>query len=650
MVSTSLTKWFNSHDPHHTLPIVSGLFRPSRWSAVDVVFAVAIMLIYRKLDRIESAGHVLSGLRALVRRMGDHGAPAGHDDAVELLIGFGEFESAAVDALHPRIDTVDSNTLALRRAGVLTGHVFYHSWRGGQEGRDGFGFRLNRLAEALDGLSAVAAALPGDLRIRAPEGYACYGLYPEVYLDAARDFHSRVRPERAVCIGLRSIGTGLASVVAAVLEELGCSVDSFTVRPRKDPFDRHLALSDRLEAQILSWHASHSHSCFLVIDEGPGLSGSSLCGAAQKLSELGVPDDRIVFFPSWESDGARFVSESARRRWGRHAKFVSSFEDVWIRSGRLGRRMDGALMDVSAGMWRRISYAESYDSGCGCDPDSPAESLYPAVHPQHERRKYLECSNPLKLVKFAGLGRYGRVKLARAEKLAEAGFCPAPVGFADGFLVTEWVRGRPLSVEDVEPALLDAMGRYLAFIANEFPASHRDGMSFDDTCEMIHRNVSLALGEEWAAKLVATSKLEEYGSVVDDARIVAVDGRMLPHEWLRTPRGYLKTDAVDHHADQFFPRCRDIAWDICGAGIEFALDRASFDHLVAVYAEHAMDPDLPRRLPFYSIAYLAYRLGYASFAAQDLAGTDDGGRFEVLAARYASRLKLEIAGFQNVER
>ncbi len=48
---------------------------------------------------------------------------------------------------------------------------------------------------------------------------------------------------------------------------------------------------------------------------------------------------------------------------------------------------------------------------------------------------------------------------------------------------------------------------------------------------------------------------------------------MLPHEWIRTASGFLKTDAVDHQDDLFFPGCQDIAWDIAGAIVEFGIPR-----------------------------------------------------------------------------
>jgi hypothetical protein len=48
------------------------------------------------------------------------------------------------------------------------------------------------------------------------------------------------------------------------------------------------------------------------------------------------------------------------------------------------------------------------------------------------------------------------------------------------------------------------------------------------------------------------------------------------------------------------------------------------------------------RLPFYLIAYLAFRLGYVSMALQALASSVEGERFQKLFHRYAKRLQQEI--------
>jgi hypothetical protein len=48
------------------------------------------------------------------------------------------------------------------------------------------------------------------------------------------------------------------------------------------------------------------------------------------------------------------------------------------------------------------------------------------------------------------------------------------------------------------------------------------------------------------------------------------------------------------------------------------------------------------RLPFFLIAYLAYRLGYTTLAATALGPSPDGARFTRLTRRYAAVLRRAI--------
>src|SRR6476646_1620462 len=174
----------------------------------------------------------------------------------DTLIRFGEVEAAVADMLSPEIDQPLPVLQELRAIGI-------------------------RLAagdaSALDRLPP----LPEELCISVPEGYAYYALYPEDYAAAAQRFLRETRPRQAVVVGIRSIGTSLSSVVAATLEQAGCNVSSFTVRPHGHPFDRTVHWQG-VDIEPNAW--------FLIVDEGPGLSGSSFAAVARRLSELGVPD------------------------------------------------------------------------------------------------------------------------------------------------------------------------------------------------------------------------------------------------------------------------------------------------------------------------------------------------------------------------
>ncbi|HYC31465.1 MAG TPA: hypothetical protein VEB59_04205, partial [Gemmatimonadales bacterium] len=126
-------------------------------------------------------------------------------------------------------------------------------------------------------------------------------------------------------------------------------------------------------------------------------------------------------------------------------------------------------------------------------------------------------------------------------------------------------------------------------------------------------------------------------------RPIALDGRMLPHEWLRGPRGHLKVDALDHHDDHFFPGPRDIAWDLAGTCVEFGLDDSVASELIGRYRRLSRDHTIEARLPAHALAYLAFRTGYAAMSAESLRGSPDGERFRTLTEAYRSRLRGELA-------
>ena len=123
-----------------------------------------------------------------------------------------------------------------------------------------------------------------------------------------------------------------------------------------------------------------------------------------------------------------------------------------------------------------------------------------------------------------------------------------------------------------------------------------------------------------------------------DGPPVAVDGRMLPQEWVRTARGYLKVDALDHHDDHFFPGPVDIAWDMAAAVIEFGMSAEARQVLVERYRKLSGDRTIGGRLPYYTVAYLAARIGYAALAVEVLGETPDGRGFRRMLEEYRAPL------------
>jgi hypothetical protein len=553
------------------------------------------VIVYREQRSVTGPAEAL---RALGRRVEGLPSRPDHDEVVGLLVDLGVLEAGIADALAPTEDGDEALGRELRRASVAAGHLVAASWRREEAGRwrDVLGRRLDALA---------VLGLPEHVEVRVPEGFAQYGHFPECHLAAAERLFRELRPPSAICIGIRSIGTALSAVVAACLEDAGCLVSSYTVRPRGHPFDRRPALSDSLRATL----AASAGALFLLVDEGPGLSGSSLAGTAESLSALGIADDRIVLLPSWDPAPETLRSAVARRRWCRHRRYVSTFEEVWIDSGRLHDALGSApVRDLSAGRWREELIAETVRR--------------PPVHPHHERRKYRSRGT---LMRFVGLGGVAQARLARARDLADSGFSPRPSGLAHGFLSRELVPGVPLARGEVDGELLERMACYLAHLRGTFALS---GSARTELGEMIEANLAGLPGASRATRLAP------FG----DEPPVAVDGRMMPHEWLRTPGGYLKVDALDHHDDHFFPGPVDIAWDLAGAIVEFDMAPDARGALVERYRRASGDRTIAKRLPYYTAAYLAARIGYTSLAAETLHGSADGEGFARSRRRYAAAL------------
>ncbi len=439
--------------------------------------------------------------------------------------------------------------------------------------------------------------LPDRLMLRQPEGYAYYALYPEAYAEAARRLVLTGPPR---VIGIRSIGTGLAAMVAAALE----APLPLTVRPTGDPFQRRIRLDPRAAADLLSDRSAH----FVVVDEGPGLSGSSFGSVADWLEDHGVPTARMAFLPSHAGPPGPMASDRHRQRW---EQVQTSAADIGpLLPGLLARwaeRRLGPLLspieDLSGGQWRRQLYAREED--------------WPAAIPGQERRKYLvTTAGGQWLLRFAGLGDAGHETLARARHLHARGLTPEPLGLLHGFLVERWhADGR--SLPSARPAMVGLSTYLQARAAMAVPASER-GVSAGLLLTMARRNTELALGPHWSDQL---SGWEGEVARLDAAiQPVAIDGRMDAHKWLGLADGrLLKADATDHCAAHDLVGCQDILWDVAGAATELSLESAAVDALASAVGAADARPDDRLLLAFCRICYPAFRLGQASLALSAMA-------------------------------
>jgi hypothetical protein len=544
-----------------------------------------------------------AALRELTSRVECLSSAPDHDGIVDLLVDWGAIESAVADALSPECDEELAALDAWRAASDAVAGAVCASWA---EDRVEARQSLRRAGATL--VALLSGPMPDDVMVRTAEGFAHYALFPEQYIAAAEHFVRTHHPHDVLCIGLRSIGSILAHVVAAALRRHAVRVGTRSVRPRGDPFDRRLRVSPRLTGALRSHGASH----VVIVDEGPGVSGSSFAAAADFFSGLKFTPSQIVLFPSWAAPERALRAERGRRAWRRHVRITVDFDALWLQSGRLFGGSDN-LQDLSAGRWRSLVIT---------DP-----SAWPAVHPQHERRKYLAHRGDTSTIhRFAGLGKRGHAIARRARRLADAGFCAQAGPLSHGFLEQTWIQGVPLTSPSA--AHVERIAAYTAHVGRSFRIGEAE--QIDEVLEMAIANADRALEMDAAAPL---ERLARSARRIPAER-VAVDGRMLPHEWIATPTRLFKVDALDHHDDDFWPGCRDIAWDVAGAIVEFGWSGAERAAFLTEYERASGDRAIAARLPFYEAAYLAYRIGYTSLAADTLAGSDEGVRFTLLSAGY----------------
>jgi hypothetical protein len=511
------------------------------------------------------------------------------------------FESRGCDERSSGLESAMRMVCALARS-------VDESWRAGFDGPTPEPPRLEDMADA-----AMA------IRVREAEGYAFYALYPEAYLEAAR--RSGLGPRTAV-IGIRSIGLGLAALVAAGLG----APPPVSVRPVGHPFRREVRIGAELAASLLQGGAAS----YAVVDEGPGLSGSSFGAVADWLEAHGVERKRIHFFPSHGGAPGPHALPRHRERWDAVSRHAVGFEELFLDpenallaravAACIGHPLDG-WEDISGGEWRRVRFGD--------------ESRWPAANTQQERRKFLaRAGGAAWLVKFAGLGQHGARKLRAAQRLYEAGWGPQPAGLCHGFLVERWIAESATPETACRPDLPRQLGAYLGYRARGLPAAG-GGASLTELRRMALHNAREALGEA-AADALAT-RLADAEALEERVTRVWTDNRMHRHEWLLRGERLIKTDALDHAAGHDLVGGQDVAWDVAGAIVEFDLGEADAARLCEAVAEESGRPVDARLLALLLPCYLAFQIGAAAMAGP-IVGCREAQRFDAAAARYGKRL------------
>jgi hypothetical protein len=535
------------------------------------------LLVFRE-DRRRVRGAELKA--ALLRDLDFLRGPGSLDQITSLLLRAGELECAAADAgsaptplcpAQPFMNITDRLAEALVSAERLG---------------DG-----EALSKALG-----ACRAPDEVQVAPAEGFAYYGLHPLAFADVLDKIP--VLPASVAVVGIRSIGTTLSAVTAAAVRVKGIKAERITVRPAGHPYNRRTQFSPaqmKFVQRLLACGAD-----FLVVDEGPGLSGSSFLSVSEALVEAGVSREKIMLICGHEPDFDSLCADDGPRRARRFR---------WLAISPEPRRPAGAEIFVGGGQWRSRLFRE--------------QGEWPASWISFERLKYLSSAGDAeaKLFKFIGLGHYGDRVLEREEKVAAGGFGPSPQRESEGFASYAWISGRPMCAEDLSEDGLARLAAYCAFRAEAFASEAADINALEQMAE--HNLRQVGFEQEVALRL---------------ERPVLADGRMQPHEWLCTPQGkILKTDSGSHGDDHFFPGFTDIAWDLAGAIVEWKMNPAQAETFLETYRRASGD-DASSRIADFITANAVFRCAYCLMAAKAIHGNEEQERLERAAMQYRALL------------
>jgi hypothetical protein len=485
------------------------------------------------------------------------------------------------------------------------------------------------LLAAIEALAQLR--LSGPIELRSAEGHAYYCLYPELYECAAQKF-AATQTTSLFVIGVRTIGAGLAGIVAAAA---GARHGVATVRPVGHPFGRTIAVGRRLEEYIANL-PTDTH--FAIVDEGPGASGSSFGGVVDWLVEHGIALRRLHLFPSHSGAPGLQATSQHRAVWAAVDRNVCEW-DSWFDRETQRKFFGPGYRQLLPGTWRS-------------DLAIPRH-LWPPCFLQQERRKYIaeakEPGSEQRIARFVGLGRYGTRAERIARVLASRGLGPKVHALRHGFLLTTWcATARPVCFagRPDRRSLLDTVARYLICRANDLGRA-TSGSTATELLNMAIFNTSQRFGSEIGSAL---RRFETLASRLSgEAKPVVSDNRMHAWEWLLCPDGTIyKADATDHHAAHDCIGCQELGWDVAGATVELNLlpeEGSSLASRLAARTEYR--PDRARD-DFYLLTYLSFQLGYYTVAAAaTVHQPEESVRCGRAADRYAAKLYAALAALSS---
>jgi len=398
------------------------------------------------------------------------------------------------------------------------------------------------LTQSRGAIERLAASNSSKGSLRIPEGFAFYAVFPEQYCAAAVRYlarHGDANPATHV-IGLRSIGTTLSAAVSVVLRAAGAAHRRYTLRPRGHPFRRELDLP----------HSFAPGERALVVDEGPGLSGSSFFAAARALAAEGVPHANTAYFCAHDHGPGAQASPEIRDFWRSATRYVAAHYDVMTAvrgapTNALNEELEAAfgspcrtISDLSGGRWRQHTFS--------------LEREWPAAYCEFERPKYLArlADGRLIFLKFYGSvffndesrGNWSPADTQAARMIARSGIATRTLR---GFVARAWLAGCPLARRDFRIDRVQLL------------------------CDAL-------TGRPWLRARAASSSADAF---------IGCGGRLCPHDWLRLPTGQaIKLPDTLQGYDHTAIESATLGWDFAGATIEWGLGERELGLLLERFA------------------------------------------------------------------
>ncbi|MDX1952382.1 MAG: hypothetical protein SFY81_09360 [Verrucomicrobiota bacterium] len=449
------------------------------------------------------------------------------------------------------------------------------------------GAELCAFTEAATSLSKNLQQIPSEnrrVKMKIPEGFAFYTLYPEQYMISLQKWVTNRTRRPVTVIGLRSIGTTLSAIAASFLRMKGWEVTRLTLRPFGHPYSREVTLPSPLNRESFA----------LILDEGPGASGSSMAAAAAALVNAGFSNHQIFFFPSHGNSPGSAATEETLSWWRKIERFFTPLEDVKWKGRHLTEHLqdltkanlltsEPVVKDVSNGEWRYEVY--------------PSEQEWPAVPLPFERTKYLIGSTEHLIWKFTGF----------AFNLDEVKNEAAGVMECLGFQASTWIKeSRVPKHSEAENYLSTLSAHLMARTGPKLPSEDRE-QAIIRLQEMLYWNLWESLGAQ------AADKCKDWFTSLNvfPSRNSYVDGRMAPWEWRVLKSGVLiKVNERTHVQDHSSIGPQSILWDVAGLIIEWKM---KLPLEAALLKQSKIQEVTTPELVFYLLSYTAFRIGQTKF-------------------------------------